>query len=242
VGFPDPKKEHARFLEVIAAWGFTPESEAYALEYYEEYADSLEDGQIIVDEFVDSARIACFCKNVRNLLMWSHYADGLRGFCIEFDKARLLEGNEDKAAILDVLYEHKPPIVDTSVYAVAEDQIAYHEEALHDPSTETFAQDYRNAAEEARQLVLQLYSRMLATKPLAWQYEEESRLIFHSRQRECYREPFKYGKEAVKAVILGERMPGEQREEILKILNESGLRALVKTASRRRGSYEIIID
>ena len=29
--------------------------------------------------------IACFSENVDNILMWSHYSDGHRGFCLEFD-------------------------------------------------------------------------------------------------------------------------------------------------------------
>jgi hypothetical protein len=30
-------------------------------------------------------RIYCLGKNVKNLLMWAHYADGHKGICIEFD-------------------------------------------------------------------------------------------------------------------------------------------------------------
>lgn len=29
--------------------------------------------------------IACFSAKVDDLLMWSHYADGHRGFCLEFE-------------------------------------------------------------------------------------------------------------------------------------------------------------
>ena len=29
--------------------------------------------------------VACFSEDVDNILMWAHYADGHRGFCLEFD-------------------------------------------------------------------------------------------------------------------------------------------------------------
>ena len=32
-----------------------------------------------------SYRVGCLCTEYKNRLMWSHYADGHKGFCIEFD-------------------------------------------------------------------------------------------------------------------------------------------------------------
>ena len=29
--------------------------------------------------------VACFTTELNNILMWSHYADGHKGFCLEFD-------------------------------------------------------------------------------------------------------------------------------------------------------------
>ena len=39
----------------------------------------------------DITRIACFGSEPDNLLMWSRYADGLRGLCLVFDDDELLE-------------------------------------------------------------------------------------------------------------------------------------------------------
>jgi hypothetical protein len=229
-------------LDVIAAWGFLPENEAYALEYYSEYAESLEDGQIGVGQIIESARISCFCRDVNNLLMWSHYANGLRGFCIEFDCDALLHGKGDRASIIDVVYQDAPPIFDASVYAVAEDQVAYHEDALHDPSSKPYFDDYVCAINEAQQLIRKLYCSMLATKPTAWKYEDESRLIFHSSASQDIHASFKYSDHAVKAIIFGEKMPQSDRDSIMNILKESRLAIPVKTASRRSGSYDLIIE
>lgn len=47
---------------------------------------------------VDGSKACCFARDtdegdaLSNQLMWSHYADGLRGFCIEFDTKQLMEG------------------------------------------------------------------------------------------------------------------------------------------------------
>lgn len=47
---------------------------------------------------MDNYKACCFARNneygdvLKNRLMWSHYADGLRGFCIEFNKKMLMKG------------------------------------------------------------------------------------------------------------------------------------------------------
>ncbi|SRR5258706_13710030 len=37
------------------------------------------------DEKYSHTGVACFTTEIKNILMWSHYADGHRGFCLEFD-------------------------------------------------------------------------------------------------------------------------------------------------------------
>ncbi len=50
------------------------------------------------EDFVCNTKVCCFARNnkygdvLKNRLMWSHYADGLRGFCIEFNKKTLMKG------------------------------------------------------------------------------------------------------------------------------------------------------
>ena len=38
-----------------------------------------------ISEFANSRGVTCFAESNSNLLMWSHYADAMRGFCLEFD-------------------------------------------------------------------------------------------------------------------------------------------------------------
>lgn len=37
----------------------------------------------IRNKFLTSFGVACFCEQNDNLLMWSHYADSYKGFCLE---------------------------------------------------------------------------------------------------------------------------------------------------------------
>lgn len=53
-----------------------------------------------LSNLVKNSRMTCFAKDsieknefaIKNRLMWSHYANGLRGFCIEYDTLALIEG------------------------------------------------------------------------------------------------------------------------------------------------------
>lgn len=130
-GIPDPKSERDRFHQAIRTWGFTEADENSALEYYYDYLDQFVVHEIAVDAVVDSARITCFSSEPDNLLMWAHYADGLRGFCIEFDRDILLNnvGNKD-VYIIPVRYSNQPPTIETMVHSIANDQIWYNEMAI----------------------------------------------------------------------------------------------------------------
>src|SRR5437764_2784903 len=50
--------------------------------------------------------IACFSATVTDIMMWSHYADGHRGFCLEFDTAV-----PPFSRALEVVYFEKPPTI-----------------------------------------------------------------------------------------------------------------------------------
>ncbi|HTG34036.1 MAG TPA: DUF2971 domain-containing protein [Thermoanaerobaculia bacterium] len=39
----------------------------------------------LMQEFLDKARVLCLCETQTNPRLWAHYADGHRGFCLEFD-------------------------------------------------------------------------------------------------------------------------------------------------------------
>jgi len=47
----------------------------------------------------DSIRLCCFSERVDSILMWSHYSEFHRGFCLEYDTGSLLSDDVERAAI-----------------------------------------------------------------------------------------------------------------------------------------------
>ena len=112
-----------------------------------------------------------------NELLWAHYANSHKGFCIEYDLDKLSKhtlSNYDISHVLHVSYENERPKV------------------------------------SANDSVIQTQKEVLAKKSLAWEYENEVRLVFE-----------KYGKkvipeDAVTAIYFGLRIDLEDRCEIIK--------------------------
>lgn len=62
-----------------------------------------------LDKYLDSMksqlRVACFTENSDSPLMWAHYTDIHKGFCMEYDLTKLPEGY--RYGILPVLYSNQ---------------------------------------------------------------------------------------------------------------------------------------
>jgi hypothetical protein len=250
-GIPDPDKEKERYDNIVATWGYDPGP--YNREEYFEYCSEFDNPYSMkVSYYIESARISCFCKRPDNLLMWSHYADGLRGFCLEFDRSELLKPGSIDADVFDVMYTEKPPLVDTMLYEVAKDQFWYHEMAIGEENSKIqhipdYAPDkllpeYHAALKDARQLLFDLYFKILCYKPKEWQYEEEVRLIYHTDKKDKSGHPFKYPKSAIKSIIIGEKMQKSDFNKLIKILNKNEIEAPIKTAIRVKDSYKLMIE
>lgn len=55
----------------------------------------------------ENCGVACFTQKMNNLLMWSHYADGHKGFCLEFDTTLFLIQAQPKYK--EVIYSNSYP-------------------------------------------------------------------------------------------------------------------------------------
>lgn len=68
-------------------------------------------GQNVLDQaitdFLSRRGVSCFSEKVDSLLMWSHYSDHCKGFCLEFDTS-----TEPFQKIKKVRYEHNMPAFD----------------------------------------------------------------------------------------------------------------------------------
>ena len=183
--------------------------------------------------------------------MWSHYADGLRGFCISFNE-ELTERAEPKGYLVDVSYLEAPPNVDSFVYAIASDQDWYSQTAIeetnvmiqHQGKTERQADIpmYEQSGAEALTTMRDIWQLVFATKPSEWKYEQERRLLVQTDRSDAQPILRTYPRKAVKEIILGERMPHDYRQELLSVLRQHFDEVPVRTARRARDHYTLTID
>lgn len=239
-GIPNPHLDEERFKDACEVWGFTPEKTETGLEDYFNYMEEMEMSQPDIQEYVEGAKISCFSKDMDNLLMWSHYADGMRGFCIGFDEKTLLSLEEKKeAVIIPVAYSESPPIIDKIVYALANDQTWYNETALYEEPNGSYVKEHRKGLREAKKLLDKLYTKTIATKPVQWKYEKEVRLIYYSAGEVSTGEFFHYPVAAIKSIIVGERMENKIRETLFQIIELMNSPIEIKVAKRVGSSYKI---
>jgi len=55
----------------------------------------------LTEKFLDNRGVSCFTESNENLLMWSHYADGGRGMCLEFSTQEALFEKAKKVTYAD---------------------------------------------------------------------------------------------------------------------------------------------
>jgi hypothetical protein len=185
-----------------------------------------------VETALADARITCFSSGSKNLLMWAHYGDGLRGFCIEFDETRLMQSSAYRPYLFDVRYSHTPPIIDTAIYAIALDQYEWN----------TYEESRPEDAAIAAKMMEEIYQKLLASKPIQWEYEQERRLIVNVPQgHPKVGVPYVYDPAAIKSIVVGERIDDLHRKELEQIVHKLGLRVSLRTAKRSRSKYEVEI-
>jgi hypothetical protein len=238
-GAPPFSLEDRRFMAASRAFGF-PEGTPKVS--FEMLLEALEGSEPTIQAAIDAARIACFSSRPDNLLMWSHYADGLRGFCLEFED-RAFTFERSPWELLNVAYKDEPPIFDSFLWAVAWDQAQYHASALGEVQVtgkgEGYAGAYENVLQEATLLLRDLYVNMFATKPRAWEYEHEARLIVGAAPDMPLHIPLPYPASGVRSIIIGHRATGEHVEQIRETAKLAGIEAPIRFARRDEGSYQM---
>ena len=115
-----------------------------------------------------------------NELLWAHYANSHKGFCIEYDIEKLssdMTSGFDVSNVINVTYENERP----NVYK------------------------YDN--------IFQVQKKVFGTKSLAWEYENEIRLVFEKYGEKVISES------AITAVYFGLRISLEDRRDIINRLS-----------------------
>lgn len=224
-GIPDPDMERERFLAVIKTWGFSVDKERDALEYYHDYLPELGDLPGCVDQIKAQARISCFSAEADNFLMWSHYADGLRGFCIEWDETVFNCSDDDQTHvdIHHVKYRTSPPQIDSIAYSVANDMFWHNEDV-----------------NEALDALFELRGRILATKPFPRAYESEIRaVVFADADQGGIEVP--YSPEFIKRIIVGELAAEEDFDFIRKFAARVDAKVPIEVAYKKDNAYGVQI-
>ena len=109
-----------------------------------------------IDSYINKLYlVGCLSSDFKNRLMWSHYADCHKGFCIEYDFSALEKIQNDQY-LLPVLYDNKRPLFPWSI---------------------AFDQSESSIKEAQKKILLSLL-----TKDNVWSYEKEWR-IFIRKQR-----------------------------------------------------------
>lgn len=177
----------------------------------------------------------CFSKSPDNYLMWSHYANNHKGYClifrsvdgyirqcpkrirksISYDTPKAFAphmsfGIEEKFRMEDVIYVEEPPIIDAFMcfpYAVNGNK--YSEDVLA---------AYRKE-----------FDNVYYCKHSVWKYEQETRIVLSSgipwlaggkTSLSLHKRLFHYDSTQLVGIVLGAGMTGEQRNRIKEIIKE----------------------
>lgn len=209
-------------------------------------------------EAIEKSKILCLCKSSRNLLMWSYYADGLKGFVIGYDQHKLLESLASEAEDLKyqfhVKYEDDIPDVGSAI-----SEFHHSHKACADAPYDIPDNDFDALRDSYNDKNLQLNEKLFATKNTAFQHEDEYRIAirpkaarkgehcpscgqkangdtkFFSPENKQTHAP-----DATREIIFGEKMPVEQINLILKaILDRTDIK--LYQAKLKPDSFELDI-
>ena len=143
-------------------------------------------------------RVACFAETPYSVLMWSHYAQYHKGFCIEYE-------TPDYSDEWATIYHNLFPVI----YSDSRTDLANISLSLK--ASGTLSNDK----------LWEFYKYGLLSKSLDWKYQNEWRLISCDNLLSDSNYNCKFFK--IKRVYLGNRMPPEERVKIIKICKDKGI-------------------
>jgi hypothetical protein len=168
--------------------------------------------EIITDRVYKDIGVFSLSGHYENILLWSHYADKHKGFCVEFDARRLylfcikylkdLESQSRRGfqsiIFRNVTYAEKYPVLNAYRIELAERTLT-----------------------------------QLLTKSNDWWYEQEYRIVwFHGADKKLIIDDG-----IISKVILGCQMFGPDREEIISILKSRSDRIPLLRAKKKLDSF-----
>lgn len=182
------------------------------------------------------AYMTCMTEDKDNMLMWSHYADGHQGICVEYDLKRL---NEDPYGIIDHLF----PVIYRDNRVIRRDIDSLFNS--YNDLIKAICGHYVHDGDEELDDLLPLF----LTKSTVWQYENEWRIIYTRKNMYDIDDDVLYSCNlhfpCVKNVYLGYRIHPEIKKNIIEIcdrLSQKGQQVKVYQAKLKNESYDIVFD
>lgn len=151
-----------------------------------------------IQQTANRFRVTCFAQTPYSMLMWSHYAGYHRGFCVEYETPTYSDDCAD-------IYHNLFPVIYTDT------RTDLTQLSLNWKSTGTLS----NAD------LWDFYKYGLLNKSLDWKYQQEWRLISCDNLLTDSNYNCKFFK--IKKVYLGNKMPPEDRLEVIKICKSKGI-------------------
>ncbi len=170
--------------------------------------------------FLANTIMSCLCIDSDNLKLWSYYADGLRGICIEFDSESLIQ---NLCKSIQLKYNSDKRIKD---YGLTTDWLYGFYVKYSENNIPLDFEEFLGSSEEEK-------IKFFATKPKIFEGENELRLaILPKKERDPTSEKagqkwfsknqgFKYEKSAIKSVIFGEKADFENIKAVKNVLGDS---------------------
>ena len=146
----------------------------------------------------NSFRMACFTLTPFSVLMWSHYADNHRGFCIEYESSGISDENRH-------IYGNLYPII----YTDKRTDLAN----IYIESNTSSNYNSRN--------LWSMYKYGFLCKSLDWKYQKEWRLISYDKMITDENNCCKFFN--IKKVYLGNKMSYDERKKIIGICKDKGI-------------------
>lgn len=182
----------------------------------------------LLNELANDVGLFCLSKDFENPLMWSHYSNGHRGFCIGYDvdyNHDLLWDeidffNDSKVVIKAVEYSNAP-ISAMMIYNVLVSLML--DRATTSSGYLSFDKGYEifNFNNISKVLFRHLCIFFLSHKHRSWSYEQEVRILsFPNDDKKGYglKSPKKYN---TKRLYLGAKMPDSQRKTLSRLLSNN---------------------
>jgi len=140
----------------------------------------------------DKIRISCFTQTPYSMLMWSHYANNHKGFCIEY------KWSDDYKKYSDIINNIFPVIYTDSRKNLVDFFISLDE------------------GNHKKEDLWNIYKYGLLSKSLDWKYQKEWRLLTYENAKNDYNYRFF----DINKIYLGCKMEKEERSRVIGICNK----------------------